>query len=529
MPSVVEYERREPVQPGSSSWTPWTWVPVLYFLQSLPYVLVTVLAPLALQKMGVAKLVFLPWLGVAALPWTLKLLWAPLIDLSAKKRTWVLILQPVLTVLTLAVAAAFALGAGGFAWILVLLAAVAIASSTHDIAADGYYLLALRQTEQARFVGVLTTAGRLAKLYCQFVLLYLVGVLIDNAHYSPAMGWAVATAGLAVTYAVGAAIDFVVLKDVEPPLAGSTGVMPHVQRTAAVVFAGLLLYFLLAAVIRLVGHYEGPELGVPAAWTQTPTALSVWKWIAVGTALTIVPAWWVAAKLLHGSAIGQAISTYVRQPRFGSILFFIITYRIGEAMLSSMSYLFLQDPAANGGLGLDPKALASVTGIAGLVGIIIGGLLGGWFVSRVGLRRSFWPLAIIMHTPNLLFVYAAFARPPLWQIYPIMFVDQFGYGFGFAAYFVYLMRVAQRRPEFRTTHYAIGTGLGALIVSTIAPALSAIIQSRFGYTGFFISCCLATVPGMIALFLIPLDETPLNETPLVETPLDEPAAAESGK
>ena len=92
-------------------------------------------------------------------------------------------------------------------------------------------------------------------------------------------------------------------------------------------------------------------------------------------------------------------------------------------------------------------------------------------------------------------------------MYPITFVDQFGYGFGFAAYFVYLMRVAQRTPEFRTTHYAIGTGLGALIVSTLAPALSAILQSAFGYKGFFIACCIATLPGMAALFLIPIDES----------------------
>lgn len=500
MSNVVESEAA-----GTRGVSPWTWVPVLYFLQSLPNVLVTSLSLYALQKVGFDQLQFLPWLGLAALPWTLKLLWAPLVDLSAKKRTWVLVLQPVTVVLILAVAWVFWIGAGTLWWIIVLMGAVALASATHDIAADGYYLLALQKDQQARFVGVLTTSGRLAKLFCQFVLLYLVGVLLERGK-PPSEAWAITLVVLAGVYALGAIIDFFVLKDVEPVREGSRDVRPHLARTGAMILAGLVLYFLLAGAVRIVGHYGGPSMGVPVKWMQEPGALRVWQMVAVGCALALVPCWLMASKMLRGSEIGTAMGTYIRQPKFGSILFFIITYRIGEAMLSSMSGLFLQDDVARGGMGLNPKVIAGITGWAGIGGIIFGGLVGGWYIAKVGLRRAFWPLAVVMHLPNLLFVYAAYERPGTWLLYPIMFVDQAGYGFGFAAYFVYLMYVAQRTPEFRTTHYAIGTGLGALIVSTLAPALSAILQSRFGYTGFFIACCVATIPGMIALLMIPLEE-----------------------
>jgi PAT family beta-lactamase induction signal transducer AmpG len=136
--------------------------------------------------------------------------------------------------------------------------------------------------------------------------------------------------------------------------------------------------------------------------------------------------------------------------------------------------------------------------------LILGGLIGGWWIARVGLRRAFWPLVVCMHVPNLLYVWAAYAQPTAMWLYPVVFIEAFGYGVGFAGYFVYLMHVAQR-GKFVTSHYAIGTGLGALFI-TFATILAGIVQSVFGYKGVFIAACVLTIPGALTLLFIPMDE-----------------------
>src|SRR5204863_1882871 len=114
-----------------------------------------------------------------------------------------------------------------------------------------------------------------------------------------------------------------------------------------------------------------------------------------------------------------------------------------------------------------------------------------------------WPLVVCMHVPNALYIWAAYVQPNPGWLYPVVFGEAFGYGAGFAGYFVYLMHVAQR-GKFVTSHYAIGTGLGALFI-TFATILAGIIQSVFGYKGVFIAACLFTIPGTLTLLFIPMD------------------------
>ena len=169
-----------------------------------------------------------------------------------------------------------------------------------------------------------------------------------------------------------------------------------------------------------------------------------------------------------------------------------------------MSPLFMRDTPTAGGMGLSVADVGIINGVAGIVGIILGGIAGGLVVSRHGLRRSFWPLAICMHAPNLLYVWAAATHPPGWCMYGVAFVDQFGYGFGFAGYCVYLMYVAQH-GKFRTSHFAIATGLGFVTI-VLAGILSGILQSTLGYLWFFVGVCLCTIPGMVTLLFIPLED-----------------------
>lgn len=198
-----------------------------------------------------------------------------------------------------------------------------------------------------------------------------------------------------------------------------------------------------------------------------------------------------------------AFSTFVRQPGILAILAFILFYRFGEAMISMITPLFLRDPAAAGGMGLDVAQIGAISGVAGIVGIILGGIAGGGVVGRFGLRRSFVLMLVAMNAPNLLYVWAAAVQPASGWMYALAFVDQFGYGFGFAGYSVYLMHVAQR-GAFRTSHYAIATGLGALTIM-LAGMLSGYLQSTLGYLGFFVSVCLCAIPAILAVLVIPLD------------------------
>jgi PAT family beta-lactamase induction signal transducer AmpG len=219
--------------------------------------------------------------------------------------------------------------------------------------------------------------------------------------------------------------------------------------------------------------------------------------------------------------MAQAFSSYVSQRGFIGILAFVLFYRFGEAMVTRVLPLFLKDSVEKGGLAISGKHAGLIVGGAGVIGIIIGGILGGIVVSRFGLRRSFWPLAICMHAPNLLYLaiamgYQTSPDPSHWQnlvltdwpLYVGAFVHEFGYGFGFAAYFVFLMDVAQR-GNFKTAHYAFGTGLGALcgvLAGIVAAVLLASFTGPRTYVAFFVAVCILTIPGMLTLLFIPMDE-----------------------
>ncbi len=202
-------------------------------------------------------------------------------------------------------------------------------------------------------------------------------------------------------------------------------------------------------------------------------------------------------------------TTFVRQSRIVAVLAFILFYRLGEAMVTLVAPLFMRDARAGGGMGLTIAEIGVINGVAGIVGIILGGIAGGTIISRYGLRKSFWPLVVCMHAPNLLYVWAAFVHPPTWTMYGVAFMDQFGYGFGFAGYSVYLMYIAQQ-GQYRTSHFAIATGLGSLCIA-LAGILSSILQGLVSYRGFFVAVCVCTIPGMLTLLIIPHKETTADQ------------------
>jgi MFS transporter, PAT family, beta-lactamase induction signal transducer AmpG len=197
----------------------------------------------------------------------------------------------------------------------------------------------------------------------------------------------------------------------------------------------------------------------------------------------------------------KIITSYFQQEKILAILAFILLYRLGEAMLVKIASLFLLDKPELGGLGLNTSDVGLVYGTFGVVSLIFGGILGGLVIARYGLKKCILPMALALNLPDLFYVYMAYTKPSLTLVYPLVSLEQFGYGFGFTAFTVYLMYISQ--GEYKTSHFAISTGIMAL--GMMLPGIvSGYLQSFLGYPLFFVLVCFLTIPGMMTLFFIPL-------------------------
>jgi PAT family beta-lactamase induction signal transducer AmpG len=403
----------------------WSWIPTLYYTEGLPYAVAMTLSVAMYKSLGVsnAQIAFYTsWLYV---PWVIKPLWSPLVELLGRKRLWIVATQLVMGALFAAVALTVP-GSAFFQTTLALFWLLAFSSATHDIAADGFYLLALPEHQRAAFVGVRSTFYKVAMLAAQGGLVFEVGHWIKDGT-GPAQAWSWAFAGLAG-------------------------------------FFGLVALYHHFALPR-------PSSDVPAKR---------------------------GADLVRDSL--EVFAAFFRKPGIGTALAFMLLYRFGEAQLVKMIQPFLLDARDKGGLGLALDKVGFYYGTIGTAALLVGGLLGGWVVSRWGLKRLLWPMVCAIHVPNLAYVYLALARPDsLAAVGGAIAVEQFGYGFGFTAYMLYLMLFAE--GENKTAHYAICTGFMAL--GMMVPGLwSGWLQEHLGYVHFFGWVCLATIPSFAVTALI---------------------------
>jgi PAT family beta-lactamase induction signal transducer AmpG len=533
---------------------PWLFVPVLYLMQGMPVTTVQEMFTVTWKDLSVANPLIVSWSAILAIPWTLKLFWSPLVDLKSTKRRWTISMQALLTLAFVALVFAVMLPQyghdtprTGFYITLGLLLLMGCLSSTHDIACDGLYIISLTKKQQALWVGVQGTCYKLGRWLCVGLLVIVAGEL-EKHGFSIAKSWSIVLIIAACIYGGGAVYNWFFLpappgdKPAVEEAPGET--RRNVYRTATVVAIGICLYFVFASSIRILGdwiydalnlHRAGAEvilkdwsqgttlqpihfLGIPVG-VHYPVFQQYLIWIvSVGILIPLILA---ARAQLRGTAMAMSFGSYVNQRGFWAIFLFVMLYRFGESMVTRTLPLFLKDPVSHGGLGVSTADVGIIVGTFGVFGIIFGGLLGGVIVSRLGLRRSFWPLAIAMHAPNLLYLmiaifYVPSSLPHHWQNFGInnwplsiaAFVHEFGYGFGFAAYFVFLMDVAQR-ANFTTSHYAFGTGLGALcgvFAGIVSAILLASLHGPQTYVWFFTAVCILTVPGMLTLLIIPLEK-----------------------
>lgn len=407
---------------------PWRWIPTLYFGQGLPYVVVMTLSVVLFKNLGLGNTEIALYTSWLYLPWVVKPLWSPLVDLYGHKRGWIVGLQFIVgaalatVALTLPATQAVRLSLAVF-WLM------AFASATHDIAADGFYMLALGQRRQAAFVGVRSTCYRIASIAGQGGLVVLAGVLIE--------------------------------------------------RTGSVVTAWQIVFGLLGAAFGALALWHARVLPRPAADRPAPRSGRPW------------------ADVLH------VFAAFFRKPGVGRILAFLLLYRFAEAQLLKLATPFLLDPPEAGGLGLRNQDVGIAYGTFGVLALTAGGLLGGWLISRGGLKRLLWPLLLCMHLPNAVYVALAVWQPTgLLAVSAAVAFEQFGYGLGFTAYLVFMLMVAE--GEHKTAHYALCTGFMAL--GMMLPGLWAgWLQETLGYTAFFVWVCVATLPSFAAAAAVRID------------------------
>ena len=406
----------------------WRWIPTLYFSQGIPYVVVMTVSVVMYKNLKVSNTDIALYTSWLYLPWVIKPLWSPLVDLFQTKRLWIVSLQ-------FAVGAALALVAltvpttNFFRYTLAVLWLLAFSSATHDIAADGFYLLALPPHRQAAFVGVRSTFYRLAMIAGQGGLVYLAGSLHS-----------------------------------------ATG---DISRAWAAVF------WLAAGFFVLAGVYHLAILPRPSGDRAGPRG----------------------SRFFLGYI--EVFAAFFRKPGIGAMLAFLLLYRFAEAQLLKLVTPFLLDARNVGGLGLTTQEVGVIYGTIGVIALMLGGLVGGYVISRFGLKRLLWPMLLAMYVPNVVFIALALVQPEnILVIGTALAVEQFGYGFGFTAYLLYMMLVAD--GEHKTAHYALCTGFMAL--GMMLPGMAAgWIEDHLGYVNFFIWVCAATVPSFVATALIKVD------------------------
>lgn len=396
----------------------WLWVPTLYFTQGLPYVLVVTVSVILYKNLGVSNAdigLYTSWLY---LPWVLKPLWSPFVDLRGTKRKWFLSMQLIISAALLA--AGLSLPTNQFLvtslacfWI------AAFASATNDIASDGYYMIALSQKKQSFFVGMRSTFYRLAMITGQGLIVILAGFL-ENYYGDNSRAWSVTL-------------------------------------TAT---AGLMLLMTLSNYFATPSYETArPANGRSSFWT--------------------------------------IFRSFFEKPQIGWALAFILTYRLGESQLVKMAAPFLLDDPASGGLAYSTEAVGTIYGTVGVICLSAGGILGGILISRDGLRRWMLPMILSLNLPNVLYAILALTQTDqTWAVVGTVVAEQFGYGFGFAAFLIYLIYLAD--GPYKTAHYAIATGFMAL--GMMLPGMvSGYMQQWLGYGGFFVWVVIAALPALLML------------------------------
>lgn len=406
--------------------SPWSWVPTLYFAEGIPYVIVMTIAAIMYKRLGLNNEEITLYTSWLYLPWVIKPFWSPVVDLLKSKRWWIVVMQLILGASMAGVA--FTIKVPHFVqWTLVFFWLMAFSSATHDIAADGFYMLALEEHEQSMFVGVRSTFYRVATIAGQGLLVMFAGTM-EVFYRNPFSAW-------------------------------------------------MATFFVCTATFLLLFCYHAFMLPRPRQ---------------------------DSSRHLELKEFAATFKSFFLKPQFLVAAIFMLLYRFPEALLIKICPLFMLDPVSKGGLGMTTAEVGFVQGTVGVIGLLLGGILGGVLVASKGLKKMLLPMVLSITLPHVVYIFLAYYQTESLALINIsVFLEQFGYGFGFTAYMLYMMYFSQGKNS--TAHYAFCTGFMAL--SMMLPGLFAgALQQAVGYLNFFIIVLCLTPLTFIAAGLIKVDE-----------------------
>ena len=410
--------------------SPWIWVPSLYYAEGLPYAMVMLVSVVMYKRLDISNTEIALYTSWLYLPWVIKPLWSPLVEILRTKRFWIVTMQLLIggglagVALTIPTSNFFQITLAFF-WL------IAFSSATHDIAADGFYMLELPSHTQSWFVGIRNTFYRFAIITGQGLLVILAGWL-EISTGNTKLAWSIIM-----------------------------GLM-----------AGLFIMF--SFYHRLV--FPHPKTDEPHSYLKLTDAVR---------------------------SFFNVFKAFFKKANIILVITFILLYRFGEAQLVKIAPLFMLDKLDVGGLGLTTSEYGFVYGTLGIIMLTLGGITGGFLAAKHGLKSWILWMALAMKLPDLVYVYMAYAQPESYLMVNLMVaVEQFGYGFGFTAYLLFMMMISE--GEHKTAYYAICTGFMALGMM-IPGMFSGFLQETMGYQSFFIWVMAATVPGLILLRFLPID------------------------
>ncbi len=602
-----------------SQHNPWAWVPSLYFAQGIPYIVVMMVSVVMYKRLGVSNADIALYTSWLYLPWVIKPLWSPVVDLFKTKRLWIVAMQ--LLVGAGLAGVAFTIPVPDFfQYTLAFFWLLAFSSATHDIAADGFYMLALNEHKQAYFVGIRSTFYRIAMITGQGLLIILAGFFETHTGHQP-VEFSVETAtdketGIAIPEinerAAKSNHDFYVTTErlvvsTEPenpgkidsvkqqiekenlnngfvipekpvqeeskswfatqisnPLAnhlkswfgrheeaqlsekpgniGIIGIKPafkpgedekvvlntrlksgdesiKIAEGERLVFDASNYTRTAWLIVQLdpkldsvsTAHFEGLSGNIPLAWSITFFILAglfvlffIYHRIILPRPVSDKPVVQQEGETPF-TEFFATFKTFFTKKNIGPALAFLLLFRLGEAQIVKLASPFMLDAREVGGLALTTGDVGLVYGTFGILALTLGGILGGIVASRNGLKYWLWPMAIAMNLPNLVYIYLSYTTPAsMWLISGVVALEQFGYGFGFTAYVLFMIYFSDGRHK--TAHYAICPGrmaLGMLLPGMI----SGWIQEIVGYQNFFIWVMLFTIPGFVILRYLKIDKT----------------------
>ncbi len=610
----------------NNSRSPWLWVPSLYYAEGIPYIVVMTVSVIMYKRMGISNTDIALYTSWLYLPWVIKPLWSPVVDILKTKRLWIIIMQLIIGAGLGGVALTIPLP-DFFQYTLAFFWLLAFSSATHDIAADGFYMLGLSKHDQALYVGVRSTFYRVAMITGQGLLIILAGYIESNSGLENVDLKVTANPNIEIVQSVHpdslqlqtdegemriisypenmelaakkrskAEVDSIVnfayewniqhghsIRDEKTAeeKAGESWLKRNVIRNfenfirnnfgqeAASVSGDLtgnigIVYFYLSrkpapdeeivtnfgraggdksislvdspvigarmvfnlqnwnkpalAVIQLdpklaktsEAEFQAKSGNIPLAWMLTfifMTALFLLFFVYHKFMLPKPDSDKPALTGTSSDFFKEFLNTFAlffKKKRIGIILGFLLLYRLAESQLVKLASPFLLDTQELGGLALTTGEVGFVYGTVGLLFLTIGGLLGGYVASKQGLKFWLWAMAIAINLPDAMYIYLSYAMPDNFVIINIcVAIEQFGYGFGFTAYMLFMIYVSE--GSHKTAHFAITTAFMALGMM-IPGMFSGWLQEIIGYQHFFIWIMIATIPGFLILPFIPLDK-----------------------